>query len=66
MVVQHQKVYVYLKLDPSKLTAPQGISRDVSNIGHFGTGDLEITVGSLQDLELTKPFIRMAYEKVGG
>ena len=66
MEVQHQKVLLFLKLDPKKVTGPPGISRDVSSIGHFGTGDLEITIKSLDDLESAKPFIRMAYEQNGG
>jgi predicted transport protein len=66
MEIQHQKIYLYLKLDPKKVAGPEGISRDVTSIGHFGTGDLEVTLKSLADLEKTKPFIKMAYEAVGG
>ncbi|MBL8998225.1 MAG: hypothetical protein JNL44_13005 [Gemmatimonadetes bacterium] len=64
--VQRQKVTLFVKLDPKKHAGPKGISRDVSNIGHFGTGDLEITLRNHQDLDAAKPFIRLAYEKVGG
>jgi predicted transport protein len=66
MEVQRQKVILFLKLDPTKVGGPSGISRDVSDIGHFGTGDLEVTLKSLDDFEAAKPFIRMAYEEVGG
>ena len=66
MEVQHQKVTLFLKLDPKKVQGPPGISRDVSDIGHFGTGDLELTLKSPNHVELAKPLIRMAYEKVGG
>lgn len=64
--VRRQKLLLFVKLDPKKHTGPKGISRDVSRIGHFGTGDLEITVRSLADLELAKPFLRLAYAQVGG
>jgi len=63
---QKQKVLVFLKLGPAKHAGPPGISRDVSNIGHFGTGDLEITIKSVADLELAKPHMKLAYEQVGG
>ena len=63
--VQTQKVIVFLKLDPKKEKGPAKISRDVSNIGHFGTGDLEVTLKSLADLDLAKPFIAKAYEQIG-
>jgi predicted transport protein len=45
---------------------PKGISRDVSDIGHYGTGDLEITIVSPQDLALARPLIEQAYRAVGG
>lgn len=63
---QKQKVLVFLKLEPSKHPGPQEISRDVSEIGHFGTGDLELTIKSIADLELAKPYFKLAYEQVGG
>jgi len=34
---------LFLKLDPKKVLGPTGLSRDVPRLGHFGTGDLEIT-----------------------
>jgi predicted transport protein len=57
---------LFLKLNPGKHKGPPGISRDMREIGHFGTGDLEITVKSLKDLELAKPFMQLAYDQVGG
>ena len=66
MEVRRQKVTLFLKLDPTKVGGPSGISRNVSNIGHWGTGDLDVTLKSLEDFEAAKPFIRMAYEEVGG
>jgi predicted transport protein len=66
MEVQKQKIALFLKLDPKVTPGPPGISRDVSQLGHFGTGDLEVNVKTRQDLEATLPFIRQAYERVGG
>lgn len=65
MEIQRSKVYLFLKLDPKKVAGPAGISRDVSAIGHFGTGDLEITLKRLQDVDAAKPFIEMAYRAIG-
>ena len=58
--------YLFLKLDPKRSAGPKGLSRDVSQVGHYGTGDLEITITSQSDLDLAKPFIKKAYEAVGG
>ena len=66
MEVKKQKVVLYLKLMPKELLKPPKISRDVSSIGHFGTGDLEITVTSPADLPVAKEFVDMAYQRIGG
>ena len=66
MEVKRQKVLLYLKLNPKEITNPPNIARDVSDIGHFGTGNLEVTVKAIDDLEVAKKFIKLAYEKVGG
>jgi predicted transport protein len=65
MEVQMKQVILYLKLDPKKAKGPRGISRDVSNVGHYGTGDLEVKIQSAKDLKAVKPFIELAYQRVG-
>ena len=66
MEIQKARVLLYLKLDPKKVDAPSEISRDMSEIGHYGTGDLEISLNNLTDFEVAKPFLELAYQKVGG
>jgi predicted transport protein len=66
MEVKRHRVLLYLKLNPKRVRGPKGLSRDVSTVGHYGTGDLEIALGAAAHLEVTKRFIRMAYEQVGG
>ncbi|MBI5473403.1 MAG: hypothetical protein HY961_13745 [Ignavibacteriae bacterium] len=61
-----QKVTLYLKLNPKEVPNAPKMSRDVTKIGHSGTGDFELTLKSLQDFEVAKPFIELAYRKVGG
>lgn len=53
---------VFLKVDPKSIKLEPGFSRDVSDIGHFGTGDLELTLRNMADLERAKPFIAASYE----
>ncbi|MFG6575600.1 DUF5655 domain-containing protein [Sulfitobacter sp. 1A15333] len=55
-------VRVYLKVDPSTADLEDGFSRDVSNIGHFGTGDLELTIRSHEDIDKAKSLISQSYE----
>ena len=66
MEIKKHKVILFLKLNPKEMAYLPSIARDVSDIGHYGTGDLEITVSSAQDLEAAKGFINAAYQKVGG
>jgi predicted transport protein len=53
---------LFLKLDPTTLQLEAGFTRDVRNIGHYGTGDLEVTLRSQSDLERAKPLIVQSYE----
>jgi predicted transport protein len=55
------KILVYVKVDPSSVQLDPGFTRDVSNVGHFGTGDLEITLAKLEDLERAMPLIKRSY-----
>jgi predicted transport protein len=66
MEVQTHRVLLHLKLNPKEVPNLPAIARDMTDIGHFGTGDLEISVKSSEDLETAKKYIRLAYQKVGG
>lgn len=55
-------VLVYAKVDPETLTLEEGFTRDVREIGHFGTGDLEIAIRSMDDLERAKTLLNKSYE----
>lgn len=57
------KLLISLKLNPAKEELEEGFARDVRNIGHLGTGDLEVTLKSHADLERAKPLIRKSYEE---
>lgn len=54
-------VTVYLKLDISKISLEDGFSRDVRDIGHYGTGNVELTIRNEIDFEKAKPLMMMAY-----
>ena len=67
MGIHKNRVGLYVKLDPKKVNAPKELAcRDMTNIGHYGTGDVELSVRSQSDLELVKPLLEQAYQKVGG
>ena len=59
---QDKVILVFVKADFDQIQLENGFTRDMRKIGHFGTGDLEITIRSDQDLEQAKPFIVSSYE----
>ncbi|MGE6720557.1 DUF5655 domain-containing protein [Peribacillus frigoritolerans] len=59
---QTGKLLLYLKVNPQSITLENGFTRDVSNIGHYGTGDLEVVIASDEDIEKAKHFINMSYD----
>jgi predicted transport protein len=58
---QKKILRLYLHLDPDEVKLEEGFARDVRTIGHWGTGNTEIILGSLADLEKAKPYIDQAY-----
>jgi len=59
---QSQKLYVYVKLNPDEVNLEEDFARDVRNVGHYGTGDLEITIRNKEDLAKAEPLILRSYE----
>ncbi len=66
MEVQGKSIKLFLKLRPSDIPDKTPRYRDVSKIGHYGTGDVEFTVCSEPEFDQIKKFIIMVYNKLGG
>jgi predicted transport protein len=58
---QRSKLLVYLPLDPRTVDLVPGFTRDVSRIGHHGTGDLEVRLRTERDLETAAELFRLSY-----
>ena len=56
------RILLFVKVEPTTVTLEPGFTRDVSNVGHFGTGNLEITLSKPEDLEKAKPLIKQSYD----
>jgi predicted transport protein len=63
MEVQQQKLLAWVKLDPKSIESMPSNARDVSQSGHYGTGDLEFTIRTPEDFEVAKGFIEKAYRR---
>ena len=64
--VRLRNLKIYLKLKPEDIPVNTPNYRDVSNIGHHGIGDVEFTITNLNELIDSKPFIELAYNRIGG
>ena len=56
------KILIYVKVEPTSDVIEPGFTRDVSKVGHFGTGDLEITLARPEDLDRAKALIQQSYD----
>ncbi len=65
MEAKSRNVKLFVKLKPAEISEPPKNFRDVSNIGHYGTGDVEFTISSELEFDEEKKYIVMAYNKVG-
>lgn len=59
---QARVVTAYLKVDPRSVSIENGFTRDVREIGHFGTGDLEVSMKTLDDFVKAQPLFQRAYD----
>ena len=65
VVPQKNRLLLYLHLNPGQLAPLPSNGRDVSQQGHWGTGDLELSLTTPADLDGAKPMILMSYEGRG-
>lgn len=56
--MQKKKIKIYIGAKVGALDDPKGIAKDVSAIGHYGTGDYEVQVVNDNDLEYIMSLIK--------
>ncbi len=60
---QKKEIRVFLKIDPSTMKLEPGFSKDMTNIGHYSPGNLELVITTDNDLEKAKPLIAQSYDQ---
>jgi len=55
---------VWLHLKYSHIENPPGFARDVANVGHWGTGDVELRISDRTELDKAAALIRQSFESV--
>lgn len=65
VVLRQKSVILYVKLNPDDLKEEEakGLIRDVRNIGHWGTGDTEITIKTPEEFKRITYLLDKCYEE---
>ena len=63
VVILKKKMILNLPLDVNSVTFEEGFSRDVTNIGHWGCGSVELHIQNSADFEKAKPLIDRTYNE---
>lgn len=61
--IQQGKIRMHLKLNPDTVQLIDGFIKDVRNVGHWGTGDLQIHIKSIEDFNKVKDLINRSYQE---
>ena len=61
--IYNKQIILFLKLNPETVDLEKGFTRDMRSVGHYGTGDLQITVKNVADFEKAKPLLERAYNE---
>lgn len=61
VIAYPNRLLITLKLDPATVALEEGFSRDISQVGHWGTGDVELAVRSLADLQKAQTLLERSY-----
>ena len=61
-VPQAWRMRLFLNMRYHELHDPKGLAHDVSNIGHWGNGDVEVSLSSRDELPYVMGLVRQAFE----
>lgn len=66
VVPQAKRLLLVLNLGIDEIEDPKGLCRDISNIGRWGNGDVEIGVSSADELPYVMGLIRQSFDRQMG
>lgn len=61
--IYSKQIILYLKLNPETVAMEKGFTRDMRNVGHYGTGDLQVIIKNINDFEKAKALLQRAYNE---
>lgn len=63
ILIGKNELWCWINLKKGEMDDPKGLCRDVSNIGHYGNGDYDLTINSKSDLDYIMFLINQSYKK---
>jgi predicted transport protein len=63
VIPQSKRLVLNLNMPFHELRDPEGRARDVTNVGHWGRGDVEVTLNSHDDMPYVLGLVRQAFER---
>ncbi|NHZ79549.1 DUF91 domain-containing protein [Massilia sp. CCM 8695] len=61
VIVFPSRLLLILKLNPATVAFEENFSRDISQVGHWGTGDVELCVRNTADLKRAQALLERSY-----
>lgn len=58
IIIQNSGLKLFINVKAGKLDDPKGLARNISKIGHWGTGDYEVTASDTKNLEYILSLIK--------
>jgi len=64
IITRKNKILLELKLNPKEINIPKN-GRDLTGMGHSG-GKFELSISNIEEMEISKEYIKQAFENIGG
>lgn len=61
--IYKSKIIMHVSISPDSIELQNGFTRDMTATGHYGTGNVQITIKNIEDFEKAKPIILQAYNE---
>jgi predicted transport protein len=66
VAAQAKRLRLSLNMAFHEINDPKGLCRDISRIGRWGNGDVEIGLGTIEELPYVMGLVRQSFEKQMG
>jgi predicted transport protein len=66
VVPQAKRLRLSINMTFAEITDPKGLCKDVTNLGRWGNGDVEVGLKSLDELPYVMGLVRQSYERQMG